>query len=339
VFRLFASLTCLLLAAPIAAQCYEIPDNNPAAGSSNVIPFGDSNPQSGTWSQQIYQQLVTAADLGNQPGVITSLAFAPAGTGLRQFASLKITLGHCNLGAMTTTFATNFTSPGQVVLDVTNFEWPTTADTWTTIPLQTPFVFIPPLGDLLMEVVCTGAGAPGVSPAGMRTGGRPRLYNFTWGGTTPPTTGTLGGSAAIKVRVCMSMAANARFGSGCVGTNNQAPTLSYSGSSRIGQTLNVDLASARATTPYFTLLGTSIGAPYPVPLAAIGMPGCKLYPSILISFGGVTNASGIGSAPFPVPNDPTLTSLMLFHQCGVVDAGANALGLVTSNAGWFVVGN
>jgi hypothetical protein len=337
--RFLAPTLVLLSALSLSAQCYETPDNLPGAGSGNVIPFGDTDPQSALWSRTIYQQTVTAADLGNQPGVITALAFAPTGTGVRRFGSLKITLGHCTLGTLSTTFANNFTSPGQVVLDVTDFEWPNTADTWVDIPLQTPFVYIPPLGDLLIEMVCIGAGSPGNTSAGMRTGARQRMYNRNWGGPTIPTTGQWGGTAALKVRVCMSTAANARFGSGCLGTNNQAPTLSYSGSSRIGQILNVDLASARATTPYFTLLGTTIGAPYPVPLDAIGMPGCKLYPSILISFGGVTNASGTGSAPFPIPNDPTLTSLMLFHQCGVVDAGANALGLVTSNAGWFVVGN
>jgi hypothetical protein len=334
--RLLVPLTGLLLALPVAAQCYGIPNSDPTTGNCNVIPFGEDSPRSTTFGNQIYQSMATAADLGNQPGFVTGLAFAPCGTGVRQFSSLTIKMGHCNLGTLGTTFAANFTSPPVTVLDVRNFEWPNIADTWNKLPLQRPFLFIPPLGDLVVEITAVGVGMSS-GTAGMHQDTRQRVYGVGWTGV-PALSGSsdLGGA---KMQICVGTAGTAVFGSGCPGTNHQAPSLSYSGSSRIGQILNVDLASARATSPYFTLLGTTIGAPHPVPLDAIGMPGCRLYSSILVSFAGVTNASGAGTAPFPIPNDPTLTALMLFHQCGVVDVDTNGLGLVTSNAGWFVVGN
>ncbi len=334
--RLLAPFAGLLLALPVAAQCYGIPNSDPTTGTCNVIPFGDANPSSTSWANQIYQSMATAADLGNQPGLVTGLAFAPCGTGVRQFSSLTIKMGHCNLGTLGTTFAANFTSPPVTVLDVQNFEWPNVANTWNKLPLQQPFLFVPPLGDLVVEITAIGVGMP-TGTTGMHRDTRQRVYAVGWTGV-PPLSGT-SGLAAAKMEVCIGTAGTAVFGSGCLGTNNLAPSLSYSGSSRIGQILNVDLASAKPTTPYFTLLGTTIGSPYPLPLDAVGMPGCKLYSSILVSFAGVTNASGASTAPYPIPNDPTLTGLMLFHQCGVVDVGANALGLVTSNAGWFVVGN
>lgn len=326
-----------IAAAPLAAQCYTSPDNAPASGGCNVIPFGDANPTSTTWSNQVYQMLVTAADLNNQAGLVTTLSFAPCGTGLRQATRITVKMGHCNLGTMTTTFANNFTTPAQTVLDVRDFHWPNTANVWNRIPLETPFVYVPPLGDLLIEVHTEGIGMPG-GTNGMHTGGRPRLYAFSWSGT-PPATGSLGTTAALKVEVCMGTAGTATFGVGCKTSGSAAAKLDYTGSSQLGQKLSIDVSGAAGAGAYLMMFGTTIAPPLPLQLDALGMPGCRLYTNSLITIGGATTGGGAGSTVVPIPNMTALTGLILFNQAVLLDATANKAGYVASNGGQFVVGS
>ena len=339
--RAFSLAICGLLSgpflAPAAAQCYGIPDNLPAAGGCNVIPFGDANPTSTSWANQLYQTLVLATDLSTQPGLVTGLAFAPCGTGVREFQRLTIRMGHCNLGAMTTTFANNFTTPAQTVLDVRDFHWPNVANVWNRMPLQTPFVYVPQLGDLLVEIHVEGVGMPG-GTNGMHTGARPRMYARSWV-TTPPATGTLGNSAAVKLEVCLGTAGTATFGVGCLGSNQQAPKLDYSGSSQLGQTLSIDVSGAAGTLPFFVQFGTTVAPPLPLKLDAFGMPGCRLYINSLLTLGSATSAAGSGSIPVPVPSNPALVGLVLFNQAVLLDMSANPAGIVSSNGGQFVAGN
>src|SRR5688572_6957244 len=98
-------LATLALAGAAAAQAYYVPDNNAAAGGCNVIPYGSVAPST-TWSNQKYQALVLATDLGSVPGVITGIGFAPCGSGDRDFDSLTIVLDH--VPAATTTLSTTF---------------------------------------------------------------------------------------------------------------------------------------------------------------------------------------------------------------------------------------
>lgn len=333
--------TTLLLAgsllAPAAAQCHGIPDNVTNSGGCNVIPFGDADPKSASWSNQLYQTLVLASDLNNQAGLVTGLSFAPCGSGLRQFQRLTIRMGHCSSATMSTTFANNFTTPAQTVLDVRDFHWPNVANVWNRMPLETPFVYVPQLGNLLIEIHVEGVGMPG-GTNGMNTGARPRMYARSWTGSPPPT-GTLGSSAAVKLEVCLGTAGTATFGAGCLGSNQQAPKLDYTGSSKMGQTLSIDISAAAGVNPFVVLFGNTVAPPLPVQLDALGMPGCRMYTNVLLSLGAATNASGAGSLPVPVPNDPALTGVLLFNQGVVFDKAANALGLVATNGGQFVVGN
>ena len=66
-------LAVTFLAAHALAQNWYIPDNLPAAGNCNVIPFGDrvgsvcDPATTSIWSNQKYQTRCTVADLGGMP--------------------------------------------------------------------------------------------------------------------------------------------------------------------------------------------------------------------------------------------------------------------------------
>jgi hypothetical protein len=142
-------------------------------------------------------------------------------------------------------------------------------------------------------------------------------------------------------------AGNATFGTyadGCVGSNNQTPTLGAVASSRpqLGTTLSLSVTNLPSIpTPGTMLFGirkdTVLGLPLPLDLAPLGAPGCRLALDPMLTFGLVGTS---GSAPFalPIPNNPTLTGFAFYLQAAVVDGPANTLGLTFSNGGEAIVG-
>ena len=328
-------LSTALLAVPAVSQCFYAPDNSAGTGTCNVIPFGDPNPSSPTWGNQIYQSVLTAADLNNTRGLVTGLAFAPCSSGDRVFQSLKITMAHIQ-GPMTATFATNLGANPIVVLDVRDFSWPQTADTWNMLPLAVPFPYDPAQGDLVVEILAMGVGQPNVSSAGMHRGDRQRLYATGWAGT-PPASGSTG-AAAAKMSACINTAGTTTFGRACASSAGPL-ALSYSGTSQLGQVLNVDMANGRPSFPAFAITGTTIAPPFPIDLAGLGAPGCFLHTDQLVVLATATSGTGTATIPLPIPNNPTLMGLMLFNQYGHLDPLANTLGFAFSNGGWFAVGN
>jgi hypothetical protein len=68
----------------------------------------------------------------------------------------------------------------------------------------------------------------------------------------------------------------------------------------------------------------------PLDLTSLGLPGCELLVS-----GNVIEplivAGGIARWSLPVPPDPALVGATFHQQALVVDAGANAAGLLVSN--------
>lgn len=78
--------------------------------------------------------------------------------------------------------------------------------------------------------------------------------------------------------------------------------------------------------------GSFHGFVLPQDLAGLGAPGCHLSIDIAASWFGT--ALGDGSATFsvPIPNDPRAVSAWVHFQAGAIVPGANALGVVTSQA-------
>ena len=102
--------------------------------------------------------------------------------------------------------------------------------------------------------------------------------------------------------------------------------------------LSYDLTVSDALGNAFALLvsGQSEQA-VPVPLP--GAPGCNLLIASEVIDLAVTNAAGNASSTIGVPNNSGLIGLELYHQWAILDAPANALGIVVSDAGRATIGN
>ena len=332
----------ILCSSTVAAQqnALYFPDNVASAGTCNVIPFGDTNPASATWSNQKYQNLFTPAQLGAVPFVIQELGFAPCGGGARQFSTIKIQMSLTPATTLSTTFAANLPAP-LTVLDTTNYVWANTANVWNRIGLQTPFVY-DGVNSVVVDLEVTGAGMPG-GTNGMHRGTLTRLYATSWVGS-PPATGTLG-AAAAKIELCLDVADLALFGTGCTGSNNLVPSLTLSGTGQLNSVVNIDLANALPSTAAVALIGFNNSSfrgilPLPFDLSAIGGGvGCRLYVDAPIITSVITDGTGAGSLPLGIPADQALLGARVYAQYLPVDLAASTLGVTASNYGRILIGS
>ena len=133
------------------------------------------------------------------------------------------------------------------------------------------------------------------------------------------------------------------YGKGCAGTNGKIPYMAANAGSvaKIGTTLSVTVTNTSPTpAPAFFLLGasdTKLGAlSLPIDLAPLGAGGCRVWTDALVSLG---SANIGGSIPFslPIPNTQALVGAQAYLQAFIMDGGANALNLTTSNGGHICV--
>ena len=318
----------------LVAQTYAVPDNLANTGSCNVIPFGPVSP-GGSFYTCLTQQIVTAADLGNLPGVITGLAFAACGTGKSRFTQLQVVMDMLPPNtALTSTFANNLTPNAVTVLDANQYAWHTTADQWMEIGLQNYFVY-----DGVSDVVVQILANQSTSAAGFhRSTTRPRVYAAGWTGS-PPASGTLSSNTGQKLEFSLQMARASTYGDGCVGSSSLAPRLQLAGLPQLGQTVNLDLAQAPANGAVFLVLGFGNGAPFPADLGALGMPGCFQYFTPAATRLVLTDASGGAVFPYAIPNSGAFGGVLIYGQYACLDSGANALGITTSDYARLLLGN
>ncbi|MEM7201901.1 MAG: hypothetical protein AAF628_16665 [Planctomycetota bacterium] len=279
------ALLVAALAAPAAAQCYEVPDDTPDAGECNSVPFGRDRGDP-LWSNQRYQSLITKVELGGVDQLITGLQFAPcsatSASGTYQIDRLVIVMDH-RRGALGTLFADNLSPAAMTVLDVSSHEWPVTGGAWHEIGLQRSFKYENAKGDLVLDVTAYGTGLlPGASLQwGMRRhDGRQRVYDFGWT-TSPPDDARFVDNYAAKVRVCASFPDVAMFGRGCpAGPGTPAtPALALSaiGSSGLGGSLSLSIGNVPPGSAAAFVVGFSNSPPAPVELSGFGAPGCRWY--------------------------------------------------------------
>jgi hypothetical protein len=137
------------------------------------------------------------------------------------------------------------------------------------------------------------------------------------------------------LKACPTAAATMlTFGAGCMGSNGLVPAFTYTGMPALGATFTAGVQNALPTTGGFLLLGDSRVAdgsgPLPRDLAAVGMPGCTQYGSVLATaFAPISG--GTAALAIAVPNRPALAGLQVPLQWLLLDLPANALGLTTSN--------
>ncbi|HEU4420170.1 MAG TPA: hypothetical protein VFT55_14640, partial [Planctomycetota bacterium] len=121
-------------------------------------------------------------------------------------------------------------------------------------------------------------------------------------------------------------------GAGCPGPTG-TPQLSGSGFAWVGA--QPVLRAAPVPLLGVFVLGASNtmsgGVPLPLPLGAIGMPGCTLQVSLDV-LATAAVAGGVAQLGIQIPMQPALVGFMLHVQAGSLDPGANPLGLTLSNA-------
>ena len=319
-----------------------VPDNNPTTGTGpNVIPFGQTK-SSTTWANQKYQMLINASYANKVPVRINDLAFAASKTIHHNYDRLVIKIDVVPLTQTTLnrTFANNITNKAVTVLDAKNYTWHVTSAQWNRIGLQKPFIWIPALGHLVIEVESRGGGGAGTGTAGgFKTSNLlERLYAFGWT-TNPPATGQATTSmAALKVELVQTDARALPFGEGCVGSNG-TPTMTFTGKPQVGKSFTVNLTNAVSGSAGVHILGINSSAPlFPVDFTTLGAPGCNLYISPDLAF-TVATATGTLSIPLPVPNNPSLVGSRFWNQFFIIDKKANNFGWVASNHGLVFMGN
>jgi hypothetical protein len=333
---LLASIVALTSTA--FAQNFHIPDALASQGPCNVIPFGN-RVASATWENQRYQQMVTTADLGNKTVLnICELAFGACGSGNREFKTIEIKLGQTKATSLSTTFSANMVTNVQTVLSAKNYRWYNTNNHWNRLGLDKSYLYLSMNGNLVVEVTVTGAILRSTAGnGGMHSFSRQRLYRFGWTGT-PPTTGTIGSTAALKIQVSAGMADVHRFGRSCKGSASNDPQLSFTGTGKLNTALGVNLSGARNTAP--TLLAVNVSRLEPaIDLGVIGASGCTMYVQNAITIAGVTNTSGVFSLKATIPNNNALLCVRAYFQYFPFDRQANSLGITPSNYGCVLVGN
>jgi hypothetical protein len=341
-----AGLLASMFAVHANAQSVFITDNNAASGSCNVIPFGHQSTTNATWANQKYQTILTAAQLGfTSPGAgtICDLAFAPCVSGTRVFSTIEVKMDYVKGTTLNQTFSANITSKAVTVLKAANYEWHNTASQWNRIGLQRTFPYISSLGNLCIEITVTGAGLITTSSSfpGYRTGAFERRYAFGWSTSSGPPANAANSSpsmAAQKVEVLFGMNDLHTFGSGCPGSNNQTPTLSLTGSAKLGQTVGIDLANALANAGFFLNVASTTYQP-PTDMGAFGAGGCRLYSPVQLLFVGATTSTGTYSLKVKIPNDRNFICQRAYLQYFPFDKKANPLGLTATNYGRVLAGN
>lgn len=124
-------------------------------------------------------------------------------------------------------------------------------------------------------------------------------------------------------------------GHGGMTSTGSTPRISHRLRPRLGDNLLVDLRGAGGQSLAFLALGSA----QDIDLAPFGAPGNNAYVAPITAPWLLTDPSGGVRYVLAVPATTSLVGIELSAQWAVVDSAANALGIVTSNALDFVVGN
>ncbi|HEX6812624.1 MAG TPA: hypothetical protein VF384_13440 [Planctomycetota bacterium] len=135
------------------------------------------------------------------------------------------------------------------------------------------------------------------------------------------------------------------FGAGCPGSAGVPSLVALPGERpTFGQNLDLEFGALpsgpiNAVLAIFGFSNTSWPPlSLPLPLDAIGMPGCTGYVSLDLSF-VLTGQNGACPWTIAIPSVPALSGLQFYVQGLVLDVGVNPMGFVATNAGAGLVGS
>lgn len=118
----------------------------------------------------------------------------------------------------------------------------------------------------------------------------------------------------------------APFGQSCAGPSG-LPTFTASVAPDVGETTDFTIGNAGPLRLVVTMLGVQ---QYFVHLAFAGAPNCWLYTDPILTFLGLTNATGSAKLPWETPADPAFVGLDVIAQGVVLEPAANQAGLITT---------
>lgn len=333
-----ALLAATALSSPsdlLAQNCQFLPSDTPASGIADPRPLGNGNASDPSYGTMRYQMQVPAAVLGNQPLTIQELFVAPAGSHTRIYTEIQVRFGH-SANPLSAQMVTNFTGGTSRPVQYSQIQYDAVADTWLPLGMAIPFQYNPAFGSLVLEFFVRGAGVQpgGTGSTGMRTD--PSIP-FVWT-SGQGYSGTVVSGGGIKLRLCTDTYGTIDYGvGGCIGSNGLRPTLSYTGSPQIGNTLQVRLDDAPAASSLAILVFSSGPRVGPLDLTGIGMTGCdaRVFGTLLL-----TQVITGGSHQVAVPLPSGLpTGQRLWNQWFCIDLPANPFGVTASNFGRFLIGN
>jgi hypothetical protein len=155
------------------------------------------------------------------------------------------------------------------------------------------------------------------------------------------TSGTVGWDN-VEFQPVRRAASYLAYGAGCTGALGVPVLAAEAGSLPLpGTTFTATISGAPAGA---ALMATGLsdtqweGLPLPLPLAAVGMPGCQLFAEALW-LDVVTSTGTTVAWSLTLPAGSALSGLRFFQQGFVLDLAANPFGLVASNAAAATIGS
>jgi hypothetical protein len=298
--------------------------------------FGGYSSSSSGWRKS--QVVVSRHEFDNVPVLITGLAVSAHAARLASFRYVEVRMGYTSRDVLDPVFVNNITSVMTTVLEAHDYRWPQKMLAWNECGLQTPFLFVPAAGNLLIEVV-VGDAPTQFLYAGRQPANALGVFLDAEASTLPlPASGTIS-IRAPKLRLCIDTPHLGYYGESCAGSAGTFPGLGLTGSSRIGERTTFVLSNTLPNAPASLLLSLSNRSPLPIDLTAIGMTGCRLYVGDLLSYAAVfANAQGVASFSLTMPTGPEFVGAILYSQYFVGDPAANPFGLVPTNYGRLSVG-
>lgn len=307
-------------------QTYSDANLTAAFGAATNTPFGGSpfSPrvanvtlkylrEDSSWVNQRYQTILRREDLRGA-GPITGIAFAAATSQAHWNNTLLVRMANVPAGTvLSTTFGTNLPAP-TTVLSASNHTWHTTADTWTDLGFQTPFVYNG-TGDVVVDVIARGNVASLAAGAFRSSPNQERVYDYGWTGALAPTSGTYGATAGLRMRVHFHCATGTEFGTACGPMRNE-----HFGTGARGTTFYYDLYDAVPSSGAIVALGFQTTAPYPTSLSPYGLTNCFAFHDAASTVFRTTNASGFATHPIAAPSSAAFDGLKIFGQWYQPDA-------------------
>ncbi len=300
---------------------------SPRTPNLTLLHRGDADPA----QNMRYQTILRRNQLGSA-GTITDLSFSAQAEGRHYNSNLQVRMSHVPQGhALSTTFANNLPNP-VVVLSSNEYSFESTYDSWRNLGLQNGFAY-DGVSDVVVEILARGnvqTATGAIDGPFHRSPNQERVYaSFA---NASPTTGTYADNGGLRMRISFQCAGANEHGSSCGSLR-----AFHTGTGERGATFNFSVANAAPNLVAILGLGVDNSFPWPLSLTPFGWTNCTAFSSSTVLTTVSTSATGLGTYPLAVPNNPALDGFVVFGQWIGIDPTEPG-GLTFSNLTRVIVG-